>query len=112
MGTVANTAPFVEYGSTTPVSKGGKRRVVMIGTVTMSNSYATGGDTITVPVITGYSLKAVEVVNRTDGTRLYDWDGSTATPKLKAYTGLAAEAVATTDLSAVAARTVILTYET
>ncbi len=111
MGTVANTVPFAEFGEAPAISRGGKRLRRLMGTITMSASYATGGDTLSgLPTGVG-TLKAVNILNRQDGTRFYDWDGSTSTPKIKGYTAGNAEVSNATDLSAVAARVVELIYE-
>jgi len=102
MGTLA--APTVEGGASfSPVramSRGGNYEV--IATVAMSNSYATGGDTFTLPgEVSGKDLVSVEVLSRSDLTRWYEWDGSTSAPKIRALTALPNTQVAgSTDLSA------------
>jgi hypothetical protein len=69
----------------------------------MSDSYATGGDTLTLPTadVRGKDLVGVNVLTRQDGTRFYDWDGSVSAPKIKAYTAGNTQVSSTTDLSAV-----------
>ena len=99
---VATTAP--QDGSTpAPVSVGGRRHRRVFQKFTMSASYSTGGDTLAVP--TGFgSLIDVRISNAFDGTRMFTWDGSTATPKVKATklsAGAYAEETAATNLSAV-----------
>lgn len=115
MGTVANTTDFREGGSPKAVSRGGKTLRYFLGKVTLSSSYATGGDTLTVPTLpTGFSLVAVFIAENPDATpRFVSWDGSTGTPKLKAFvesTGTLGEVANTTNLSAVT-RNVLLVYE-
>jgi hypothetical protein len=70
---------------------------------TMSASYATGGDTLTLPTadVRGKDLVAVNILTRQDGTRFYDWDGSVSAPKIRAYTAAGTQASSTTDLSGV-----------
>ena len=113
MGTLTNTAAF-SRASTVPAQSagGGKRRVTFIGTCSLSNSYATGGDTLTTPTPpTNFVLRGVKVLNECDGTRRYHWNGNTVTPKIQSYTAFATESVATTDLSAVTGLVVELMYE-
>lgn len=71
--------------------------------VTMSSSYATGGDTVALPGdFRGQGdFVALLIANPMDGTRIYTWDGGTTTPKIKAYTALSTEVTATTNLSTV-----------
>lgn len=115
MGTVSNTTDFREGGAPAPVSRGGKRLRFFIGKVTMSSSYATGGDTLQVPTLpAGFSLVQVHVAENPDATpRFVTWDGSTSTPKLKAFVesaGVMGEVANATNLSAVT-RNVLLVYE-
>ena len=69
----------------------------------MSSSYATGGDTVTLPSdVKGAEVIGLIVMNWSDGTRFYQWDGTAgASPKIKAMTAGNAEVASTTDLSAV-----------
>ena len=71
--------------------------------VTMSSSYATGGDTVTLPSdFRGQGdFVALFIANPVDATRIYTWDGGTATPKIKAFTAVGTEVTATTNLSTV-----------
>lgn len=74
---------------------------------TMSNSYSTGGDTLSIPGgtdIRGKDLLLVHICTSSDGTRLYDWDGNRTTPKIKAYSAIGTEVAAATNLSAVTIR--------
>ena len=94
-------------GSFAPVrglSRGGQYEV--IATSTLSNSYATGGDTVTLPgEVSGKDLLGLEILNWNDGTRMYVWDGSVSAPKIKSLTALpATQSTAATDLSAVILR--------
>lgn len=81
----------------------GKGRIVRVLTsLTMSTSYATGGDTVTLdPDIRGLKLRGLLILNPFDGTRRYEWDGSTSTPKIKALSAFATEVAAATNLGAV-----------
>lgn len=93
-------------GGITPVrafSKGQQTRVY--ATVTMSSSYATGGDTLTLPDdAKGLQLVGVNVLNPvpTVADRVISWNGDKTTPKLIAMvmsTGV--EVANATNLSAV-----------
>lgn len=95
--------------------KGGGSPLEVIYTTTMSNSYATGGDTLNLPTsdvkygdVVGVAiLNPIPVVG---GDRIYSWNGSTSTPKITANViSTAAEVANTTDLSAVTLR-VRVTY--
>jgi hypothetical protein len=91
--------------------EGGRNALLVYVTFVMSASYATGGDTLTLPSdVTGRELKAVIILNPLDGTRMYQWNGDTAAPKIMAFTGLGTEVANTTDLDAVAAREALLLY--
>lgn len=100
MGTPA-IAGGASYGPVRAYSLGNLNEA--IATSTMSNSYATGGDTLNQPSeISGKDLVAVEVLKSSDLTRWYQWDGSTAAPKIRALTALPnTQVTAATDLSAV-----------
>lgn len=100
MGTAAIASAPRAGGTPAPKSVGAVTFSEVLATVTMSASYATGGDTLPVPGGFG-SLYAVEIINDTDGTRWFVWDGSAATPKIKGYTATATEVTATTNLSAI-----------
>lgn len=99
MGTFTNTTEFTRAGEAPALSVGGKRRITFYGKVTGSTSYATGGDTLTVPTVTGGTLESV-FVSAVGTTRFWSWDGSTSTPKLKAVTATATEVTNTTNVSA------------
>jgi hypothetical protein len=79
---------------------------LVLYTTTMSASYATGGDTLSLPgEITGMDVKAVVVCNPIPvvaGDRIYTWDGNKTTPKIQANViSTAAQVANATDLSAV-----------
>lgn len=78
--------------------------IVPFSTV-MSNSYSTNGDTLTLPtsppLISGYKLQSVILTSHKVGANRYNWDGSTATPKITAWSAFNTEVTAATDLSAV-----------
>lgn len=100
MGTATLASAPRVGGSPAPVSRGGVEFVTVYTTQTMSNSYATGGETLVVP--SGYgTLYAVEIINRHDGTRIWEWTNGTTTPKAKAYDAFATEEGNATDVSAV-----------
>lgn len=101
MGTLANTTEFAQAGEPVAVSKGGRREIRLRGKVTGSASYATGGDTLTVPTITGASLAEVRITAQPPAmTRIWAWDGSTSTPKLIAYDAFATQEANATNVSA------------
>lgn len=93
-----------------PQFLGGVHALIVPVSFTMSSSYSTGGDTLTLPTsdVRGKELKGVVILTRQDGTRFYDWDGSTTTPKIKAYTAGNSEVSATTNLSAVTIKALLL----
>lgn len=109
MGTIA--APTVVGGSIGPMrAYSAEGMFAQPGTITMSASYATGGDTVTLPADISKLRKlwAIEVLTPMDGTRFYAWDGSTTTPKIKAFTAANAEASAATNLSSVTLRVMFI----
>lgn len=113
MGATSTALPEGRAGSTGPIRTLGMIDcLTFIGKVNLSNSYATGGDTLTLPTkVKGMDLKQVYIANDKDATRYYVWDGSTSAPKIKAITAAtAAEVAATTDLSAVLLH-LLLVYE-
>jgi len=71
------------------------------GTITMSGSYTTGGDPVTLPKGRGMKLRGIQLLVRYDGTRLYEWNGSITAPTIKAWSALGTEVTAATSLSAV-----------
>lgn len=106
MGTVANTTGWVEATEPPAVSRGKSRRTV-IADITMSESYATGGDTITLPEGLG-TLRALFVTPTIKGGYHLTWDGGTTTAKIIAYdladasaANIGAQPSATTDLSTI-----------
>ena len=100
MGTATLASAPRVGGTKAPVSIGAQNFTVVYTTQTMSNSYATGGETLVVPA--GYgTVYAVELITRHDATRIWEWNGSTSTPKAKAYDAFATEEGAATDVSAV-----------
>lgn len=80
---------------------------LVFATITLSSSYSTGGDTLTFPYgataaqSRGKRLRAVVVLRPADGTRIYSWNGSTSAPTIQAFTAIATEVTAATNLSAV-----------
>lgn len=95
--------PTVSYNGTSGgiselVSVIGENIVFVTGTFTFSTSYATGGEALDLStMLNGATLKGV--VLPTDGTRIFAYD---YTNKLVlAYSALATQVVATTNLSAV-----------
>jgi len=75
---------------------------MVLVTITGMSNYATGGVELTMPSsIKGKQLRAIDLITRHDGTRLWEWDGSTSTPKLKAYDAFATEEGAATVVSSV-----------
>lgn len=104
MGATGSPSILGGGASVAPVSQvGSPHNLRVLVSFTMSASYATGGDTLTLPTsdVRGHDLVGVNVLTRQDGTRFYDWNGSTSAPKIKAYTDGATEETSTTDLSAV-----------
>ena len=112
MGATGTPSILGGGGSVAPVAQvGSAHNLRVIVSFTMSDSYATGGDTLTLPTsdVRGHDLVGVNILTRQDGTRFYDWDGSVSAPKIKAYTAGNAEVTSTTDLAAVTLK-VELTY--
>lgn len=98
--------------TTTPVSKGIQAKVNVLGagnnpnmvlvSITGMSNYATGGVALTMPTdIKGQQLVCLDLITRHDGTRIWEWDGSTSAPKLKAYDAFATEEGAATVVSSV-----------
>ena len=110
MGTA--TSELVSSGTQTHAmitGAGGPSVDIVMVTITMSSSYATGGETLTLPAsIKGKQLRAVHLINRHDGTRVWEWDGSTTTPKLKAYDAFATEEGAGTNVSSVTLKALLI----
>jgi hypothetical protein len=85
---------------------GGLNMLMVPFSLKMSTSYSTGGDTITLPstpagLLAGRRLMSVIIANTKVGVRRYNWDGSTATPKIQAFSAFDTEVTAAVDLSAV-----------
>lgn len=100
MGTATLASAPRVGGTKAPVSVGAQNFTTVYTTQTMSNSYATGGETLVVPA--GYgTVYAVEIITRHDGTRIWEWDKSTSTPKAIAYDAFATQEGNATDVSAV-----------
>lgn len=100
MGTATLASAPLVGGTKAPVSVGGKNFTTVYTTQTMSNSYATGGETLVVP--SGYgTVHAVDIITRHDGTRVWEWNGNTSTPKAIAYDAFATQEGNATDVSAV-----------
>jgi hypothetical protein len=101
MANVTLTQGFIHPGSPAPVSRGGAYIARKIGLINLNAAYATGGDTIPLPDLDGGVLLAVVVLNGERGANMYAWDGSTSTPKIKAFTAAGAEVAASTNNAAV-----------
>lgn len=100
MGTATMASAPRAGGNPAPRSVGGVTFIEVYTTQTMSNSYATGGETLLVPA--GYgTLYGVDIITRHDGTRIWEWDRNTSTPKAIAYDAFATQEGAATDVSAV-----------
>lgn len=106
MGTVSNTTGWIEASEPPAVSRGKSRRVVTAD-ITLSASYATGGDTITLPDGFG-TLRALFISPTIKGGYHLTWDGGTTTAKIIAYdladstaANIGAQPSATTDLSTI-----------
>jgi hypothetical protein len=115
MGTVSNTTGWVEASEPPAVSRGKNRRTVTAD-ISLSDSYATGGDTISLPAGFG-TLKALFVAPSIKGGYHLTWDGGTTTAKIIAYdladstaANIGAQPAATTDLSTVSV-TVMAVFE-
>jgi hypothetical protein len=98
MGTVAYTETPQRGGSPAPVARGAVTYNLYYAKVTMSASYASGGDTVTKPTVPdNQALWALEVIEHTAGAGIdIRWNGNTTTPKLLMYdedntSGVAAE---------------------
>lgn len=118
MGTVTNTAQFTEASELPAVSRGGKRRRIFSGTISMSASYATGGDTVAGLPSDAGTLKGLFLSPTIKGGWHLTWDGGAATPKIQAFdladataANIGAEAAATTNLSAVTGIGVLAVFE-
>lgn len=118
MGTVSNTAQFTEASELPAVSRGGKRRRIFVGTISMSSSYSTGGDTVSgLPTDAG-TLRGLFLSPTITGGWHLTWDGSTSTPKIKAHdladstaANIGAEPAATTNLSSLTGIGVMAVFE-
>jgi len=84
----------------------GNRKMV-VGVITLDNSYATGGEAVTLAQL---GLSRLDFLNVTAGIGyLPTWDGSLTSPKILVYrqtaaTGAFAEVPSTTDMSATTVR--------
>ena len=101
MGTFTNTTQFKQVSEEPAVSRGGAREIKLRGKITGSSSYATGGDTVTVPTITGATLAEVRITAQPpSGTRVWAWDQGTSTPKILAFDAFATQEANATNVSA------------
>lgn len=102
MGTLANTVEFRPVSTPPAVSRGGGSRELRLrGKVTGSASYATGGDTLTVPAPSGYTLAEVIITSQpATFVREWRWNQDTSTPKLLAFDAVNTQEGSTTDVSA------------
>jgi hypothetical protein len=101
MGTFTNTSQFTPVSEPPAVSRGGgKRELVLRAKLTGSASYATGGDTVTLPAPDGYTLYELRVTSQPPATRTYVWDQSTSAPKLIAFDAFATQEANATNVSA------------
>lgn len=88
MGTVTETVPPIAGGTKKSVSDGGGVRFErLLGKHLMGATYATGGDTITMPAApAGGTLFCVSILAYTRVAGMHiDWNLDTTTPKLIAY---------------------------
>lgn len=102
MGTFTNTSQFTPVSDPPAVSRGGgKRELRLKAKLTASASYATGGETVTIPAPSGYTLYELRVTSQPPAfVREWRWDGSTSTPKLLAYDAVNTQEANATDVSA------------
>lgn len=102
IGPVVGTNNQMGQGIGPMMAQGGLGNLLVPVSFTMSNSYSTGGDTLTLPtsppMFAGWQLQAVIMLNSSDTTRIYQWTGSATTPKLQAFSALGTEVTAATDL--------------
>ena len=88
-------------GPVTRMGPGHDHREVIFKIVP-SASYATGGETIALPADAKLGdIVAIELITRHDGTRIWEWNGSTTAPKVIAYDAFATQEGNATDVSAV-----------
>lgn len=81
--------------------------VIVPFTITMSSSYATGGDTVVLPSdIAGLEILGLVLQQDKVGTRRYSLAGTESAPLVQAFTAFNTEESATTNLSAVTLRAV------
>jgi len=98
----STTAPILLGGGDGHMNAISKNKLlVVVADFTMSASYATGGDTVTLSTkVKGSEFRGLAVLNFTDATRIYAWDGNKTTPKIIAYVvSTGAEVAAAVDLS-------------
>ena len=101
MGTFTNTTEFKQVSEVPAVSRGGAREIKLRGKITGSSSYATSGDTLTVPTVPGGTLAEVRVTSGpSTAARRWEWNQNTSTPKLLAYDAWATQEANATDVSA------------
>lgn len=88
-------------GPVTRMGPGNSHREVLFRIVP-SATYATGGETISLPADAKIGdIVAIELVTRHDGTRIWEWNGSTSAPKVIAYDAFATEEGNGTNVSSV-----------
>ena len=88
-------------GPVTRMGPGNSHREVIFQIVP-SASYATGGETISLPADAKLGdLVAIELITRHDGTRIWEWNGSKTAPKVIAYDAFATQEGNATDVSGV-----------
>jgi hypothetical protein len=68
-------------------------------TTTMSNSYSTGGDPLTLPQIKGKVLRQVIITASSDPSRLYYWNQSATAPTITAWSAINTQVAAAVNLS-------------
>lgn len=105
VGPVVGTNNQMGQGVGSLLVNGANGNMVVPVSFTLSSSYATGGDTLTLPTsppqFAGWQLQSVIVLNPMDGTRIYSWNASATAPKIQAWTAIATEVTAATDLHTV-----------
>jgi len=82
----------------------GKEKIELIVDITLSNSYATGGDDIDFSAYVT-SVDTIVLENSVVGSYLLEVDRSNS--KIKAYSAIGTEVTAGTDLSSVSVRAVV-----
>lgn len=83
----------------------GKEKIELIVDITLSDSYATGGDDVNLSAYVN-SVDVILLENSVVGSYLLEVDR--ANNKIKAYSGVGTEVTSGTDLSSVSVRAVVI----